>query len=159
MAGYRNMLPLAGSRWPVAIMVAVLLLAGCKRSATPQSKASSRSTTTAIPANPALGNFEGRWGQDGEVLVTVKRRSDGSGLLTVRHPDPAWRVEVYSARVEDGLLLYEQQNYNDDHPDRPFHKVPCRMSLEPVPGTSNQIKQMLSTKVLQTDLVILERIP
>lgn len=121
------------------VMVLAALAGGCGRSA-PQTAKPTNERQAILPAAPILAGIAGKWGHDGQMVVSIAMLPNGSALLQIPEPGEGWRAEVRNARVDNGKIVYEQYHYAQDVPNHPIDGVRCDVVLEPVPGFRDRVK-------------------
>ncbi len=120
-----------------AMLMATLCGCGAEEKAIETVRAVSDSV---VGASPDLQPFFGTWIYDGEDVVSIVRRADGSAVLQTPIAD-GWDVVVNNVRLDGRSLIYDVYCYfapeRSSNPEarrlrhHPFSGTKCEMELNP----------------------------
>lgn len=161
----RSFLP-PGGQWgrrAIACLVVITMpflvcQIACNRSQAPPRTTAANERQAILPADPILAEAAGRWGKNGQVVLTVSLQSNGSAILQIPDPGEGWRIEVRNAHVGNGRITYEQHYYVRNAPTHPLDGKANAIVFEPVARVRNKARLTSSIPDAEPVTTIVQRL-
>ena len=108
-------------RLPILFVSVAIVLTGCN------SKATQDGATTSVPATDLTRQMLGRWGTDGEEVVSLTL--DADRVIIAAPSNETWRMDVQDAEIVGDTIRFVQINYLQSGDFHPFSGVACNATI------------------------------